>query len=332
MISRRKKYAFGYSSLFFIFLFLSFSSLSAAQEGLGRGRLTGTVVDDSGSPIDGASLLAASLTIANAKLEGTSDAKGRFALAGFGTGQWRITAQKNGYKSVSVEINVRQLVPNPPLTLTLKKETGVAAFLQDDAASKLFDTGSRLFEEAKYDEAVKVFEEILAKFPEIYSIRIDIGIAYLKKEDLAKAAVEFQGVLDKVIQMHGSLNRDVKTSTRALSGLGEVALKKGDFESVQKYFAQALEISPEDEVAAYNVAEIYFSNGNVDEAIKYFGMAAAIKKDWPKPYYKLGVVYLNKCDFAKALEQLNTFLRIAPEDPEAPQVRAMIATIEKIKK
>ena len=332
MISRPEKCAFGYSSLVLIFHFLLFASLSAAQEGLGRGRLTGNVVDDTGSPIDGASLLAASLTIPNAKIEGTSDAKGRFTLAGFGTGSWRITAQKKGYKSDSANVNVRQLVPNPPLTLTLKKETGVAAFLQDDGASKLFDTGSRLFDEAKYDEAVKVFEEILAKFPEIYSIRTDIGVAYLKKEDLDKAAVEFQGVLDKIIQTHGSLNRDVKTSTRALSGLGEVALKKGDLESVQKYFAQALELSPGDEIAAYNVAEVYFSHGKTDEAIKYFEIAAAIKKDWPKPFYRLGVVYLNKGDFAKALEQLNAFLRIAPEDPDAPQVRAMIATIEKIKK
>jgi tetratricopeptide (TPR) repeat protein len=223
-------------------------------------------------------------------------------------------------------------VPNPPLTLTLKKETGVAAFLKDDEASKLFDTGSRFFEEAKYDEAITIYGEILAKFPEIYAIRIDIGLAYLKKEDVDKAAVEFQGVLDKIIQVHGSMNRDVKTSTRALSGLGEVALKKGDFESVQKYFAQALELSPGDEIAAYNVAEVYFSNGKADEAIKYFEMAMAIKKDWPKPYYKLGIVYLNKGDFAKALEQLNAFLRIAPEDPDAPQVRAMITTIEKIKK
>jgi tetratricopeptide (TPR) repeat protein len=332
MISRSQKYAFGFSILLPLLLLWTGPTLSAAQEGLGRGRLTGSVVDDTGSPIDGASLLAESLTIANAKIEGTSDAKGRFALAGFGTGQWRVTAQKKGYKSESAEINVRQLVPNPPLTLTLKKETGVTAFLKDDEASKLFDTGSRLFEEAKYDEAITIYGEILAKFPEIYAIRIDIGLAYLKKEDPDKAAVEFQGVLDKIIQVHGSLNRDLKAAARALSGLGEVALKRGELESVQKYFAQALELSPGDEIAAYNVAEIYFSNGKTDEAIKYFEMAAAIKKDWPKPYFRLGIVYLNKGDFAKALEQLNAFLRIAPEDPEAPQVRAMITTIEKIKK
>jgi tetratricopeptide (TPR) repeat protein len=303
----------------------------AAQENLGRGRVTGYILDESGKPVEGAAVTLESLT-SKTKLSGMSDKKGHFAVAGMGTGAWRISAVKAGFETATSDIDVKQLAANPPVTLTLKKMTGVAAFLQDKTASELFDSGSRLIEEGKVDEAIKVFEDILAKYPEIYQTHLNIGTAYLKKEDPDKAAAEFQLVLDKTVQTHGSLAKDIPTSSRALSGLGEAALKKGDLEAARKYFSQALELSPQDEVGAYNVGEILFSNQSIDEAIKYFELAISIKKSWSRPYLRLGVVYLNKGNYEKALEYLNAFVRMDPDNPEVPQARAMIAAVEKIKK
>jgi tetratricopeptide (TPR) repeat protein len=91
-------------------------------------------------------------------------------------------------------------------------------------------------------------------------------------------------------------------------------------------------LSPEDEAAAYNVGNILFSNQKVDEAIEYFNLAARIKSGWPKPYYKLGFAYLNKGDYAKALESFNKFITLDPENPEIATVKNIVATIEKIKK
>jgi tetratricopeptide (TPR) repeat protein len=314
----------------FVFSLLLASSLGA-QENMGRGRITGSVVDEAGNPLDGVSILVESLSAAT-KLEGTTDKKGHFALAGLGTGMWRVSAKKNGYSPGSQDLNVKQLSANPPIQFTLKKMTGIAAFLQDKESSALFDKGNELIAQEKYDEAIKIFEDFMVKYPEIYQTHLNIGTCYLKKDEFDKAAAEFQLVLDKLLQTQGSYKKDVQTSIRALSGLGEVALKKGDFDAGQKYFTQALDISPQDEVAAYNVGEIFFSNQKTDEAIKYFEMAIQIKKDWSKPYYKLGVVYLNKGDFAKSLEYLNKFVQMDPDSPEAPQVKSMIAAVEKMKK
>jgi tetratricopeptide (TPR) repeat protein len=313
-------------------LFVVAAFFLRAQENLGRGRITGTVVDEKGNPIEGASILAQSLQAASAKLEGKSDERGRFAIAGLGTGPWRITASKSGYVNASEDMDVRQLRANPPMTLTLKKATGLAAFAQDKSAASEFDLGTKLLNEGKTDEALKIFEEFQAKFPEIYQVHLNIGACYLKKSEWDKATAEFQIVLDKTLQTFGSYQKDVAASIRALSGLGEVAVKKNDFATAQKYFSQALEVSPEDEMAAYNVGEIFFSNQNADEAIKYFELATKIKKDWPRPYYRLGLVYLNKGDYAKSLEYLTKFIEMAPDDPDAAQAKNMIATIEKIKK
>jgi tetratricopeptide (TPR) repeat protein len=315
------------TGLFIIALIVSL----AAQEDIGRGRITGTVTDEAGAPLEGA-LVVAQSTRSETKLEGRSDEKGRFAIVGLGTGNWQVTASMNGYQSASLEMNVRQLSQNPPISFTLKKLSDMAAFAADKEALALFDQGNSLLNQGNYDEALRMFEGFVAKHPEIYQVHLNIGTCYLKKEELDKAESEFKLVLDKVMEAHGDLKKDADASLRASTGLGEVSLRRGDFDAAQKYLAQAVDISPQDEAAAYNVGELLFSNQKIDEAIRYLELATQIKKDWPKPYLKLGYVYLNKGDFAKALENFNTFISLDPENPEAAQVKSIVETIEKMKK
>ncbi|MDH7514164.1 MAG: carboxypeptidase-like regulatory domain-containing protein, partial [Clostridiales bacterium] len=103
---------------------------------MGKGRINGTVVDDAGNPVEGAVITVESLST-ETKLEGKSDKKGHFAVAGMGTGMWRITASKPGYASSYVQMNVRQLTINPPITFTLKKMAGLAALKTDEKSFAL---------------------------------------------------------------------------------------------------------------------------------------------------------------------------------------------------
>jgi tetratricopeptide (TPR) repeat protein len=301
------------------------------QDDLGKGRISGIVVDESGAPIEGALVVAKSLR-SETKLEGKSDSKGKFAIAGLGTGNWQIVATKDGYGTSSLDMNIKQLSNNPPISFTLKKISGPTAVASNKEAMALLDQGNALLAQENYDQALQVFEDFIGKHPEIYQVHLNTGTCYLKKGDLDKAEAEFKLVLDKTMETYGDLKKDTDASLRATAGLGEVSLRRGDFDSAQKYFAQALDISPQDEVAAYNVGELLFSNQKIDEAIRYLELATQIKKDWPKPYLKLGYVYLNKGDFAKSLENFNTFIKLDPENPEVAQVKNIIETIEKMKK
>jgi len=298
---------------------------------MGKGRINGTVVDEKGQPVEGVLIIVESLKY-KTKLQSSSDKNGHFAAMGMGSGYWRITASKKGYSSSYVDMNVSQLRRSPPITFTLKKMTGFAALMADEDSFQLFDKGNLLIKEEKYDEALGIFEEFLTKYPEIYQVHLNIGTCYFKKGELDKAEAEFKLVLDKTLETHGDYKKDETASLRALTALGEVYIQKEDFETAQKYFAQALEISPNDEVAAYNVGSFFFSHQKVDEAIKYFELAVQIKEDWSKPYLKLGYVYLNKGDYNKSLENFNKFVDMDPENPEVPQVKNIIATIEKMKK
>lgn len=327
-MNHRLRHAFFILGLFVLLLWTT--PYNFTQEHMGKGRINGTVVDDNGNPVEGALIVVESVRY-ETKLQSYSDDKGNFAVAGMGTGFWRVTATKKGYNSSYVNMNIRQLRRNPPITFTLKKMTGFAALLADEESFQLFDRGNLLLKEEKYDEAMQVFEDFLTKYPEIYQVHLNIGTCYLKKGELDKAEAEFKLVLDKTIETHGDYKSDPTASLRGFTGLGEVYLQKEDFDSAQKYFSQALDISPEDEVAAYNVGEVFFSHQKIDEAIKYFELAIQIKKDWSKPYLKMGYVYLNKADFSKAIEYFNKFIEIDPENPEVPNIKNIIATIEKMK-
>jgi len=298
---------------------------------MGKGRINGIVIDDKGQPLEGVLIVVESIKY-KTKLQGYSDKKGNFAVAGMGTGYWRVTATKKGYSSSYVQMNVRQLRKSPPITFTLKKMVGFAALMADEDSFQLFDKGNLLAQEGKYDEALEVFEKFLTKYPEIYQVHLNIGICYLKNGELDRAEAEFNLVLDKAMETLGDYKKDATATLRAFSGLGEIYIQKEDFETAQKYFAYALEISPEDEVAAYNVGEVFFSHQKVGEAIKYFELAIQIKKDWSKPYLKIGYACLNKGDFDRSLEYFNKFIKMDPENPEVPKVKNIIATIEKIKK
>ncbi len=316
----------------FILLLVFFVALvTFAQEHMGKGRINGTVADEKGQPLEGVLIVVESLKY-KTKLQGYSDKNGHFAVAGMGSGRWRITASKEGYSKSFVEMNIRQLRRNPPITFTLKKVSGHTTLLADKESFEIFDKGNLLINEERYDEALGTFEEFLEKYPEIYQAHLNIGTCYLKKGELDKAEVEFKLVLDKTMENFGDYKKDPQASLRAFTGLGELYIRKEDYETAQKYFAQALEISPEDEVAAYNVGVVFFSHQKIDEAIRYFELAIKIKKDWSKPYMKLGYVSLNKGDFDKSLEYFYKFLEMDPESPEAHQIKNIIATIEEMKK
>jgi len=318
--------------ILFLFILLTFWTAPptlSGQENLGRGRITGTVSDETGNPIEGAKITVQSLS-SKTVLEGISDKKGHFAVAGLGTGMWRVKATKEGFLPSQIDYDVKQLTRNPPIVFTLKKASGVAALAADEGMLKLFEQGNNLLNAGQVDEALKIFEDFVAKYPDIYPARLNIGLCYLKKEDFDRAETEFNFVLDKIKQLLGDLKKDTISSVRALSGLGEIYMKKGDLDKAVEFFKQAVEISPEDEATAYNVGNILFSHQQVDEAIKYFELATRIKPTWPNPYVKLGYAYVNKGEYKKAIENFNKFIELDPQNPEVPQVKNIIAAIEKL--
>ena len=319
--------------IFLVFLLsLSLALTLFGQQGRGKGRIRGTVHDEAGNPIEGAKIVAQHLRY-NTMFESKSDKKGHWAIAGLGTGFFRITASKEEYGTTYHEMRVSQFSKrNPPLEFTLRKiqmtEMNMPA-IEDEEAIVLFEEGNELYEQEKYREAATKFEAFLEKNPTIYQVNINIGNCYREMGEYDKAIEVYNKILDEVKADKGSFEGD-ESAARALGSLGEIYVKKGDLEKASEYLKQAIDIFPEDEVLAFNVGEIFFKQGEVDKAIEYFKLAVEIKESWAPSHRQLGYAYLNKGEYKLAIESLKKFLELAPDDPQAATIQNLIPKLEEL--
>jgi hypothetical protein len=91
----------------------------AVQAQKGMGRLNGKVVDEGGAILDGVTI---KLRTGTDVLEGKSDAKGEWVLAGVARGSWVVTFEKDGFPTKVVKVLVeKELLRSESIKITMKK-------------------------------------------------------------------------------------------------------------------------------------------------------------------------------------------------------------------
>ncbi|MBC7362118.1 MAG: tetratricopeptide repeat protein [Candidatus Aminicenantes bacterium] len=316
--------------LVFMTIIILFSQMMLmAQAGRGVGRLGGVVVDEQDKPIVGAKLVMTYLQDAGGglKLEATTNKKGEWSFIGLGSGRWSLSVSAEGYAPATQEVTVSQLEKNPRIIIKLKKASSGISIIQDQASLELLDQGNAFFKEGKYDTALAMYEQFYEKNPAAYQVLLNIGDCYREKGEIEKAMEIYNQVLEKAKTDQAM---GVTMTAKTLAAIGLIYLKQNNLEEATKYFKQSVDTAPQDEVVAFNVAEVFFTNQKLDEAQKYFELAASIKPEWPDPYLKLGYVLLNKNDIPKAVEYFEKFLKLEPQDsPRVAMVQQILQAIRK---
>lgn len=303
---------------------------AAGQAGRGTARISGTVVDETGSPVPGAKITIVLMENESVRREVKADKKGEWAIIGLGTSQWSLTAVADGFQPTVQNIHVRQLERNPAIIVTLKRAAPTdKPLIEDEASLALIDQGNQLYNDGKYDEALAQFRDVLARNPKLYQINLSIGDC-LREKGETDAALDLYRKVAEEASVDAATGQEVRA--KALARVGDAYLRKGDVATAQSFFKDSIEASPQDEILAYNVGEIYFSNQNLDEAIAYFELATRIKPGFADGHYKAGLAYLNKGDYDKARQSLAKVLELEPEGERAASVKGILETIDKIKK
>lgn len=121
--------------------------INRKREGVCAGDIEGVVQDKaSGAPIAGARVQASDVTSV------TTDAEGRFQLRGVATGYETIAASAAGYNDGSKVADVAQGADNAPVTITLDKGRGTAAFGgKTITAGETINLNNILFDQGKAD-------------------------------------------------------------------------------------------------------------------------------------------------------------------------------------
>ncbi len=302
------------------------SGLALAQAGRGVARMGGSVIDKDGKPVAGAKITAVFDQPGGSTFEATTDKKGEWGIMGVGTGSWVITASAPGFLPVSTGAQISQLSKNPKIVLKLEKQAAGSGIVQDEATFQTLEEGNAFFKDGKYDTALMMYEEFLAKNPGAYQVLLNIGDCYREKGEF-ETAIQKYNLLIEQAAADTAMGKTI--GAKGLAAIGLCYLKQDKLAESQEYFKKSIEMAPQDENLPYNVAEIYFSNQQIDDAIRYFEMAIQIKPDWADPYLRVAFAYLNKGDNVKAAENLEKFIKLEPETERTAQAKAILDAIKK---
>lgn len=288
---------------------LLIAAFAAAQ--MGTGRVSGTVKDQEGNPIAGATVTAQTGDSGRV-LEATSDDNGRWAILGFRSRTYDFAVQATGYMPYNYQAPMKQAGKNPDMDLILEQaQMGRSA----GTGGGLLAEAQELHQAGRFDEALAKYDEVLMADPTVYQVNLNRGSVLRQLGRAEEAKDAYQMVLDMEADHAG-----------ALVGLAETSVAENDMDEALKYFEMAVEVT-EDEVIPFNVAQIYFNNGNAAGAIPFYEIASERRPDWAEPHLRIGVAYLNTGDLATAAEHLRMAIEVDPESAEAAQAQAMLEAL-----
>ncbi|HZP48183.1 MAG TPA: tetratricopeptide repeat protein [Vicinamibacterales bacterium] len=298
---------------------LALAASAAAQ----TGRIGGTVKDEAGQPIKGATIIAENPNAAPSSFTATTDDKGRFAIIGLRGGAWAFMAQAPGFASDGFRMDVRTVgQPNPPIEFKLKKAaaaptSALGAIAPKDLQQELL-AADALYNAQQWDQAIAAYRAILAKTPALSVINLQIASAYRNKRDY-----------DNAISAYNELLKSDPNNDKARIGIGMTNLEKGDLAAAEATLTEAAQGANPTREVFYNLGEVKFAKGDADEAARWYEKAAALDPSWGKPLLKLALVQLNKGDKAATIKALERVIAADPTSAEATQAKTVIEQLRK---
>lgn len=297
------------------------SATSAAAQ---TGRVGGTVKDEAGNPIKGATVTAENPSASPSSFTAITDEKGRFSIIGMRSGQWTFTATMQGFAPESGKLNVQTIgSPNPPVTFTLRKGGGGggggalagvnAKELQGELAA-----ADQLYNAGQWDPAIAAYKAILVKAPALSVINLQVAAAYRNKKDYDNALAAYNDVL-----------KSDPNNDQAKVGIAMTHLEKGDLKAAEESLTTVAQAPGAGREVLYSLGEVKFAKGETDEAAKWYQKAADADPAWGKPLFKLGLVALNKGDKDGTVKAMEKVIAVDPNSPEAAQAKSLIEQLKK---
>ncbi len=299
--------------LFFL-TFLVFHSTAFSQGWRGQGRLTGVVLNQDGHPIEGVRVKLFSLR-GQSGFELFTDAKGEWRANYIRGGSWNIDFEKSGYAPKRITTNIQEVTNNPPLKIVLQKIEGLA--MADEIRRELSE-GNRLFEEKKFEEAVAIYEKLLAENPEIYVLNKNIGNAYFELEKYDLAEQYYRKILEKE-----------PGNPECLLLIGNCYANRGQIEEANRWYEQIAFDKLTDPTVLFNLGSQFYSQSKFEEALRYYRRAIEIQPDFLDAIYQLGLTYIALGRFPEARETFENYLHYDHQSARAAQVKEFIEYLKK---
>ena len=305
-------------------LVVSIAATALAQQPVFRGK----VVDEKGTPVAGAALEFVA-QFQSLTRQGKTDNKGEFLMVGLPSGEFQITAKKEGVGEDVIKTRVTQ-GQNAPVTLTLRpaappaSSLGVAPAADNSAAAKanqelqaLAKLGAAHLAEGRNDEAIAAYSEVVGKAPTCADCYFNLGMGHLNKKQFGEAETAFKKAIE--------LKADHVNAHMQLAAVYN-AQKKYDLAAessaaAAKYSAAAPGATGGNADALYNQGVIAWNGNDFAKAQELFSAAAKANEKHAEARFMLGQANLNLGKLPEAAKEFETYLKLAPNGPNAEKAK-----------
>ena len=251
------------------------------------------------------------------------------------SGVFVVRISESDYKEVSARVEligdpmayvVLDLIPlkkNPPPEVYVpapdsSKSVSVKDLAVPEDARKEFTKGQESLTARNPDEGVNHFQKAIKLYPDYPQAYQMLGEAYLQKQDWQQA--EF--ALKRSIELEPKL-------TASYLDLGGLRNQMKNYPGAEEALKKCLELSPDSPAAQYELAKNYWATGRWQEAAPLAESAVKALPDLASAHVLLANIRLKQRNGAAALHEYQEYLRLEPDGDMAPQVRDMVAKLQK---
>lgn len=328
------------SAVFLLFCFVSpvFSQIStisdsASQTNLGgNNSIIGTVFGPSGRPLQQRVSIRLS-TMTRGDRIFTTNENGAFAFRGLPSGSYTITIDRElEYKPYTTSVDVLQTGgggrPTPTVvTVNIRLEykdrnkVGIvnAELLTVPEKARIhYDKGLQESQKGNRETAIEEFKRAISEHPSFTMAFNELGVQYLKLDRPEEADQAFQNAL----KIHPN-------SFPALTnrGIANVMMKR--YGEAVPILRKALKQNEQSAVCHYFLGQALANLGLFDEAEKELVVSLKLGKEQMKEAHRiLAIIYSSRGANKQAAQELQAYLKLAPDAPDAELIREMIRRLK----
>ena len=261
-----------------------------------------------------------------------TDDNGTFAFRGLPNGSYTIVIEKEKeYEPYRAAVDIRQFPGSPPqvynlsVRLELKGEKDAKpGVLNADLANvpphavALYKKALEKSEAGANQDAIDQLKLAIGEYPKFVVALTELGVQYQKLGQLDKAEEALQSAL--------RINAD---AFAALTNYGIVLVRLKRYSEAEPVLRQALKQQEKAAIPHYYLGRALAYSGKFEEAKKELSIAIDLGGEEMKEAHRyLAGVYNAIGDREHAINELETYLKLAPKSEDAPQIRELIRKLK----
>jgi tetratricopeptide (TPR) repeat protein len=292
---------------------------SAMAQPHGNARLTGKVVDEQGQPVADV-VVRAQMDGQSDFLTAKSDKKGEWRINGASNGQWKVELAKPGVGNAAEVIEVKE-DKAPPLNVTLKKGAAAAAADPMAEVNGQLQKAAEIAQGGNIPGARKIYEDLIAKYPQIYQLEGFIARTYAAENNVPQALE------------HLKINLDKETNPTELVQLkllqADLLMQSGDKAGAAAILSGIDVKDAKDPFTFINYSINLINDKKGPEAVDLLTKLIAQFPTTNELYYYRGRAYVASDKLNEARGDFEKFVALAPNSNEAADAKKILEQIKK---